>query len=433
MKWALAASALVLLVTLAGVGLWLHTRPPPSETWGVTYTQPGTRADELQRQLSPAEHALRSMPGVRALRETCTEGRVEFHVETAPEADLRGALSPVQAALPDDLLPPIVTRAWPDLVEERFVVTSDTLPRAELSRWARDAFEGMGSVEWCGLVRDEVRVKLDLRSARAFGQRPEDIASALAAAKTFEDASAAVRDVATVSREASTPECLALQDGRPVLVATLRHPRERALTLPALPASVTLTPLSAPLEEWLMADAEAPRLPGLVLQRGHRLTAFTALDAPPGLALLRKAKGVAIQVLGPPELAKATAVKLREALANEPGWTGAVPDLMVPVTQLKADRADATRLVALLMNGHAGQLSNGTPIVLEAGDDLLDATLADGTPLSLHVTKQLTQEPESLLRVDGQPAIEFFTSIENPQRVLNAQPLPPGVQVRVAR
>ncbi len=440
MKWALAISALLLLAGAGAAGWWLHTRPPPTETWLVTFAQAGSNASELQSAVSPAEHALLMLPGLRSVRETTRNGISEFRVETAPDSEIYEGLSGVQRMLPSDMLPPVLSHQWPDTVEERFVFTSDELPLVEASRLARETFEmvvtrqkGTRGIEWCGLVDREVHVQLDLQRVRALGQKTDDVINSLSAARDIEAVMKQVRDVATVESASSTPDCVAFRDGRAVLVATVRHHRDSPLTIPPLPPMFKLERVEAPVEEWVSLDEKAPRLSGLVLQRGHRITAFAPLDAPPGLALLRRNGGVAVQVLGPREVARDAAMKLREALAKESGWTGVVPDLRLPVKRLKADRSDAARLVAKLLNDRAGWLADRTPIVVQTGDDFMEAQLADGSPLSAHVTIQLEQAPESLLRIDAQDAFEFFTSVENPEHIVKAQQLPPGVQVRVVR
>jgi len=438
MKWAIAISALVLVAVFAAVGFWLRTLPPLTQSWSVMVEQPGLSPAELERTSTPIEHALIVLPGVRALRETCIDGHCEFSVEATLDTDVLAAVGNARTQLPDSFMYPTVTRT-PVLTEERFLLTSGQMTVLEISRWAHDSFElklarqpGVRGVEWCGLVHDEVKVELDVGRVRAVGQKADEIADSLGAVRTFDQTMTLVREVARVERGASKPDCLALRDGRAVLIATVRHEGDHVVKLPVLPPWLTLESIEAPVEEWLSTTEQAPRLPRLVLVRGHRITSFAQIDGPPpGLELIKRKRGVAIQVLGDREVALPAAQAIRDALAKEPGWTGVVPNLMLPEQRMEADRPDARRLVVRLLRSDVGHLDDGTPITMKLDEHDLDATLSDGSPLSAHVKVTLTQRPESLLRLDAQDAFEFFTSVEDPQRVLKTIQLPAGVQVRV--
>ncbi|MCB9206577.1 MAG: efflux RND transporter permease subunit [Ignavibacteriales bacterium] len=166
---------------------------PPIISVRTSYT--GANADVIESQITePLEEQINGIAGIRSLTSESRDGRsditVEFNVDVDLETaanDVRDRVSRAQRNLPEDVDPPIVSKADADAVPIVFLnVKSDQRTLLELSDIALNTFKerlqtitGVSQVMIWGDKRYSMRLWMDPAKLAAYNITPLDIRNAL--------------------------------------------------------------------------------------------------------------------------------------------------------------------------------------------------------------------------------------------------------------
>lgn len=166
---------------------------PPIIT--VTTNYVGANADVIESQITePLEEQINGIAGIRSLTSVSQDGRsvitVEFDVSVDLEAaanDVRDRVSIARARLPQDVDPPVISKADADAVPIVFLnIKSDKKNLLQLSDIAQNVFKerlqtipGVSQVNIWGERRYSMRLWMDPSKLAAFGVTPIDIRNAL--------------------------------------------------------------------------------------------------------------------------------------------------------------------------------------------------------------------------------------------------------------
>ena len=162
---------------------------PPIITVSTTFT--GANADVIETQITePLESAINGIPGIRSLVSQSRDGRsnitIEFELEVPLETaanDVRDKVSGALRKLPQDIDPPVVTKADAD-AQPIFglYLSSDKQSIIDVSTYADlhvkerlQTISGVSSVEIWGEKRLAVRMKMDPMLLSAYGITPMDV------------------------------------------------------------------------------------------------------------------------------------------------------------------------------------------------------------------------------------------------------------------
>jgi multidrug efflux pump subunit AcrB len=455
-----------------------------TEAARVSVSAPGLSATQVESQVTePLEQALSSIAGLDSLRSTSSAGLsvIELRVTTeGVEATpamtlLREALGAVQRQLPQDVDPPILQRVELDRVEQRFLLTSDTMSRVELSQWIDEELRrkvevqvGVREVQTCGALESELRIELDPQRLRAMGLTPGEVQRAIESSaldvpggrigdfrlrtshrnlEALENVSLGknelrLRDVATFERTGRPGRCRT-DDG--VLVTLDLFPSSKP-NVPTHPAVKLSSLVPARMVTYESSGEPPPRIPGAVVTlEGNEVRAFFA-EAPttpplvPGLQLRSVDEPHTLLRVSGPDFEELTrlATKLRDELAKEPGarWVGNPWPTVAPekvITPSRDARDVASTLELVLAGKDVGELEDRTRIRLHVASSLEDAVLEDGRRLTDAVRIEETLAPRALLRVNRQRTVELETSLEasTAKRIVERIELPAGSLVSV--
>ncbi len=189
----------LLLIIIGGIGLtFLGIRDYPSVDNPIITVRtsfPGANSDVIETQITePIEAAVNGIPGIRSISSTSRDGssfiRVEFNLDVDLETaanDVRNKVSEAQRKLPQDVDPPVVTKADAD-ANPIYAVTvqSETMSLIELSQYADinikerlQTIPGVSMVDTWGLKRYSVRMKMNPDLLAAYGLTPLDVRNAV--------------------------------------------------------------------------------------------------------------------------------------------------------------------------------------------------------------------------------------------------------------
>lgn len=189
----------LLIIIIGGIGFtFLGVRDYPSvdnPIITVSTSFPGANSDVIETQITePLEAAVNGIPGIRSIASTSRDGssmiRVEFNLEVDLETaanDVRNKVSGAQRRLPQDVDPPVVTKADAD-ANPIFAVMVSSKDRSliELSRFAEinvkerlQTISGVSQVDMWGLKKYSVRLKMDPDLLAAYRVTPVDVRSAV--------------------------------------------------------------------------------------------------------------------------------------------------------------------------------------------------------------------------------------------------------------
>lgn len=189
----------VILMILGIIGFtFLGVRDYPSvdnPIISVSTSFPGANADVIETQITePLEAAVNGIPGIRSISSTSRDGssfiRVEFNLEVDLETaanDVRNKVSGAQRRLPQDVDPPVVTKADADANPIYSVtVQSATMSLIDLSQYADidikerlQTISGVSNVDVWGIKRYSVRLKMNPGLLAAYRLTPMDVRSAV--------------------------------------------------------------------------------------------------------------------------------------------------------------------------------------------------------------------------------------------------------------
>lgn len=189
----------LLLIIIGGIGLtFLGIRDYPSVDNPIITVRtsfPGANSDVIETQITePIEAAVNGIPGIRSISSTSRDGssfiKVEFNLDVDLETaanDVRNKVSEAQRKLPQDVDPPVVTKADAD-ANPIYAVTvqSETMSLIELSQYADinikerlQTIPGVSMVDTWGLKRYSVRMKMNPDLLAAYGLTPLDVRTAV--------------------------------------------------------------------------------------------------------------------------------------------------------------------------------------------------------------------------------------------------------------
>ncbi len=194
--------ATMLAVTLVTLGIFSYQRLsvdlfPDVEIPVLTVqtAYPGASPETVEREVSKRiEEALNTIPGVRHISSTTTEGLsmviVEFRLGvriTTAQQDAQSKINAIRADFPADMEEPVIQRidfnAMPVVsvaVESKTadVKTLSTLAEKVLKKRLENV-PGVGQVNLVGLARREIKVLVDREKLKAFGLTYAEISGAL--------------------------------------------------------------------------------------------------------------------------------------------------------------------------------------------------------------------------------------------------------------
>lgn len=189
----------LILIIIGAIGFtYLGVRDYPSvdnPIITVSASFPGANSDVIETQITePLEAAVNGIPGIRSISSTSRDGssriRVEFNLEVDLETaanDVRNKVSGAQRRLPQDVDPPVVTKADADANPiYAIMVSSNTRSLIELSRFADinikerlQTISGVSQVDVWGLKKYSVRLKMDPDLLAAYLVTPVDVRNAV--------------------------------------------------------------------------------------------------------------------------------------------------------------------------------------------------------------------------------------------------------------
>ena len=189
----------LILIIVGAIGFtYLGVRDYPSvdnPIITVSASFPGANSDVISTQITePLEAAVNGIPGIRSISSTSRDGssmiRVEFNLEVDLETaanDVRNKVSGAQRRLPQDMDPPVVTKADADSNPIFSVmVSSSDRSLVDLSRFADvnvrerlQTISGVSTVDMWGLKRYSVRLKMTPELLAAYRVTPVDVRQAV--------------------------------------------------------------------------------------------------------------------------------------------------------------------------------------------------------------------------------------------------------------
>ncbi len=274
--------ALMIFFVLCVAGLWgFHTLPIarfPDVTFPmvtVTVPLPGAPPSQLETEVTrKVEDAVATIPGIKRVMSTVTEGSSSTAIEFLLDTDLasalddtRDAVTRIRADLPQDIQEPIVAKVNIGGSLMTYAVDSPAMPTDELSWFVdRDVSKalygvpGVALVTRAGGIDRQVRVDLDPQALQAWGvtagqvsqqlsriqaERPSGKAEQQGVQQTIRTVGtiadvAALRDfsislpdgrstrlsaLAKITDGAADPSQVALLDGKPVVAFSLSRTR----------------------------------------------------------------------------------------------------------------------------------------------------------------------------------------------------------------
>lgn len=467
-----------------------------TEALAVTVSAPGFTLETLEQQVThQLEGALGQVNGVESLRSTTTGDLVVVEVSVSavgieapsPTTLVQQAVQGSLSSLPREIDAPLVQRVEPNTPTLHFLARTETLTRAQLSRWLDEEARlqlltqnGVREVRLCGAVRTELQIELDQPRLRALGLSATEVADAIEHG-ALDLPSGRLQDQGTTltvrgaDRSLESLENLALKGGvklREVATLTLGSEQGRCTTasdvlvsvrtmpgvelkLPEHPA-VKLTPFvpvrtatfaAAPgtsVEQSLLALSRAA--PGaMITHEGGELTLMLPenrpLPQPPGFALRSVDEPRTIVRVSGPDFERlrevgeqARALLVKEAAAKWVGtpWPQLAPEKVIIAEPGAKGARDIARTLQLAITGvEAGELSDGTGIRVRAGRSLEEAVLPDGRPVTGVVQVRLEEKPAAMLHVNRQRAVELEIGLglKEVRRALGELQLPAGMLV----
>lgn len=221
--------ALAALVAV-GCGGDAPSSPPPGAV-RITATWPGASPAAVERELlAPLEQATAGLPGVVRVDGRAAEGVAVIELAVRSRAAFeqlaiaaRDAVTAALPTLPADAAPPMITRAWraPTVLAIVPLAPTDD-PRGadargrELRRHT-EVLTGVAAVDVCGLVDEQLQVRLDPPRLAAYGLTATDLLAALRADTALPAGRVDVAGVATTIRTTGAGltdlEALPLRDG----------------------------------------------------------------------------------------------------------------------------------------------------------------------------------------------------------------------------
>jgi multidrug efflux pump subunit AcrB len=202
--------ATMVMVALCVLGLFSYAKLGVEQMPDISFPgawidirYPGASPEAVERSVAkPLEEALNSIAGVDRIQSRSFEGRcqasVEFTLDTDMSRamqDLRDRVAAAQAAFPQEVKPPSISRFQGDNAQPVVVMAllSDVRSPRELSMIADltvskrlGRVEGVARVDVGGLVPREVRIDLDPTRLRAYSITPAEISDALKKANADE-------------------------------------------------------------------------------------------------------------------------------------------------------------------------------------------------------------------------------------------------------
>ncbi|MBL8620742.1 MAG: efflux RND transporter permease subunit [Myxococcales bacterium] len=266
--------ALATLVVI-GCGGDAPAGPPPGAV-RITVTWPGASPEAVERELlTPLEDATAGLPGVVRVDGRAVENVAVVELAARSPAAVerlaaaaRDAITAALPRLPADAAPPMITRAWrtPTVLAIVPLPSTDDPRRAgargrELQR-RTEVLSGVTAVDVCGLVDDQLLVRLDPPRLAAYGLTATDLLAALRANTALPAGRIDTTGVATTIRTTGAGladlEGLPLRDGvRLRDVATI----ERAAVAPCVghtpagPALIVAIEVASPAAARAVATA----------------------------------------------------------------------------------------------------------------------------------------------------------------------------------
>jgi multidrug efflux pump len=194
------ATVFTILILLFGfIGMtYLGVREFPSvdpPIISVNTSYPGANSDVIDAQITEVlEQAINAVPGIRSITSVSRQGgsniTVEFelsvNMETAAN-DVRDKVAQAQRQLPNDVDPPVVSKADADANPIMFLnIQSDSRTLTELSEFAELTFrerlqtiDGVSAVPIWGQRRWSMRLWMDPTKLAGYGLTPLDVRTAI--------------------------------------------------------------------------------------------------------------------------------------------------------------------------------------------------------------------------------------------------------------
>lgn len=465
-----------------------------TEHLAIIAEAPGFSVSDCEKSLAePLEQALGQVQGLEAVRTVVRAGQVVLNAEVTaigvnarhPVELVHEALEKVVKELPEDAERPIVQRVDVNPHVQRFIASSETMTRLELSRWLDEELRrkvevqpGVRELRLCGAVEPQLKITLDQEKLRAYGLSAQvvlelvrsssvDLPGGRFANSPFmvridphhvEDLAlidvsgtpVRLRDVARLEHSGEEGACTSARD---VVVAVRVMPGSE-LVLPTHP-SIKLTPftpkrtavfLSPPgmsMRQAMRALSELHRAAVITAERDELTVMFP--EEPQRLAEVPDLKlrsvddaHAVVQMSGPDfDQLQELGARARELLSTEKArWVGTVWPALAPEQVIRPERGvkGIAELMELAIGGvNVGRMEDGTPIRVHLGAGLEELTLADGRRATevLHISQELG--PAAMLRVNRQRTVELEVGLEPSEvrKMLNGLQLPQGYSVSV--
>ncbi len=244
--------ALLIFFVLCVAGLWGFHKLPiaryPDVTFPmvtVTVPLPGASPSQLETEVTrKVEDAVATIPGIKRVMSTVTEGgsstAIEFLLDTDLASaldDTRDAVTRIRADLPQDIQEPIVAKVNIGGSLMTYAVDSPTMPADELSWFVdRDVSKalygvpGVALVARAGGIDRQVRVDLDPQALRAWGVTAGQVSQQLSRIQSERPSGKAelfgvqqaIRTVGTIADAAALGDfTISLPDGRSTRLSAL--------------------------------------------------------------------------------------------------------------------------------------------------------------------------------------------------------------------
>jgi len=244
--------ALMLFFVLCVAGLWGFHKLPiarfpdiafPMVT--VTVPLPGASPSQLETEVTrKVEDAVATIPGIKRMTSTVTEGASTTAIEFLLDTDLatalddtRDAITRIRADLPQDIQEPIVAKVNIGGALMTYAVASERLRPDELS-WFVDrevskalyGVPGVAQVTRSGGIDRQIRVDLDAQALQAYGITAGQVSQQLARIQAerpsgkaeLDGAQQVIRTVGTIAdAQALRDFSISLGDGRGVRLSAL--------------------------------------------------------------------------------------------------------------------------------------------------------------------------------------------------------------------
>lgn len=262
--WAISRPlpAVMIFVVLCAAGLWgfhkLSIQRFPDIAFPmvtVSVALPGAAPAQLETEVTRrVEDAVATIPGIKRVISTASEGMSSTAIEFVLETDLtvalddvRDAVTRIRADLPQDIQEPIIAKLNIGGSLMTYAVRSDTLKTDELS-WLVDrevskvlyGIQGVAQVTRAGGIEREIRVDLNPAALAAYGVTAGAVSAQLARSQVeqpggklaLNGAEQVVRMVGTIADASALADLsIALPDGRAVRLSALATIRDGAADL----------------------------------------------------------------------------------------------------------------------------------------------------------------------------------------------------------